>query len=135
MDASTLRVADTATIHLKSADGVPLYHDGKPVQITIYGPGSRQAAAVETAQTSRALKRMHDNDGKVTAPTAEERRQEAAQDLAAVTVSFDQLTYGDKTGTALFEAVYADAALGFIANQVQKASADWGKFKGAQPTA
>lgn len=135
MDASTLRVADTATIHIKSADGVPLYEDGKPVTITIYGPGSTQAAAVETKQTSRALKRMHDNDGKVTAPTAEERRQETAQDLAAVTVAFDQLTYGDKTGTALFEAVYADPKLGFIAGQVQKASADGGKFKSGPQTA
>jgi hypothetical protein len=46
-----------------------------------------------------------------------------------VTVSFEGLTYGDKTGTELFEAVYGDPELGFIAKQVTKHLADWGNFK------
>lgn len=133
MDASTLRVADTASIHLKSADGVPLMHDGNPVRVTIYGPGSAQAAAIETRETNRTVRRMNENGGRLTAPTADERRAEVAEDLAAITVAFENLTYGYKVGAQLFEAVYADPALGFITAQVQKARDDWGKFKSASP--
>jgi ABC-type Fe3+-hydroxamate transport system substrate-binding protein len=129
MDASSLKVAATAPIHVKDAAGEPLYEGDKPVRIIVHGPGSRAYGAVETRQTARALKRMNDNDGKVTAATAEERRQETAEDLASITVAFEHLTHGDKQGTELFEAVYGDPELGFIAKQVTKALADWGNFK------
>lgn len=129
MDAASLKVAATAPIHVKNAAGEPLYDGDKPVRIIVHGPGSRAYATVETRQTARALKRMHENDGKVTAATAEERRQETAEDLAAVTISFENLTCGDLQGTELFEAVYGDPELGFIAKQVTKHLADWGNFK------
>lgn len=128
MDASTLKVAPTATIHVKNAAGEPLYEGEKKVQIVLHGPGSRPFSTIEARQTARMLKRMNDADGKLTAASAEERRQEAAEDLAEITHSFENLTYGDKTGAALFEAVYADPELGFIAAQVGKAVKDWGNF-------
>jgi hypothetical protein len=128
MDVSNLQVADTATIHVKSAAGEPLYDGDKPVTIVVYGPGSRAFATVESRQTSRALKRMNDNEGKITAATAEERLKETAEDLATITVSMD-LTKDKLTGAELFEAVYGDPKLGYIAKQVTKYLADWGNFK------
>ena len=134
-DITTQAVVDTATIHVKNAAGEPLYADAertKPVQIIIYGPGSKAHGAVEARQSTRALKRMQDNDGRITAPTAEERTQEAAEDLAALTVRFENLSYppaGDKQGTELFEALYRDQKLGFIVKQVTKHLADWANFK------
>jgi hypothetical protein len=128
MDVSTLQVADTAIIHVKSASGEPLYDGDKPINIVVYGPGSRAYATVESRQTARALKRMNDNDGKVTGATAEERLKETAEDLATITVSMD-LTSGKLTGQELFLAVYGDPKLGFIAKQVTKHLADWGNFK------
>jgi hypothetical protein len=135
-DITTQAVDDTAAIHLKNAAGEPLYADGdaraKPVRIVVYGPGSKAFGAVETRQSARALKRMQDNDGKITAPTAEERVKETAEDLAALTVRFENFTYspaGDAQGAELFEAVYRDQKLGFIARQVTKHLADWGNFK------
>lgn len=135
-DITTEAVDETATIHVKNAAGELLYADGKerkkPVQIIIYGPGSDAFAAVESRQSSRTIKRMQDNDGKFTAAPFEERRSEAAEDLAALTVNFVNFAYppaGDAQGAALFAAVYRDPKLGFITKQVQQAVTDWGKFK------
>ncbi len=137
MDITTQAVRDTAAIHIKGADGEHLYSDGKPVRIVIFGPGSRRFAEVEARQTSRAVKRMQDNDGKVSVPSPEQRAKEQAEDLAAITVAFENLTYppaGDKQGSELFEALYADPTLGFIHRQITKAVQDWGNFTGGSAT-
>lgn len=140
-DISKIAVSETTTIHVKDAAGEPLYADAErklPVQIIIWGPGSDAYGVVESRQTARALKRLNENDGKVTAPTLEERRAEAAEDLAAITVKFVNFNYppaGEAQGAPLFEAVYADKALGFIAKQVQKTVSDWSAFsKGSHPS-
>jgi hypothetical protein len=134
-DITTQAVADTATLHVKNAAGEPLYADdarGQPVRIVIFGPGSKAHGTVESRQSTRALKRMTDNDGRITAPTAEERISETAEDLAALTVAFENFEYppaGKAKGTELFEAVYRDQKLGFITRQVAKHIADWANFK------
>jgi len=68
-DITTEAVADTATIHVKNAQGELLYADAdrtKPVQIVVFGPGSKAYGLVEARQSTRAVKRMQDNDGKIT---------------------------------------------------------------------
>lgn len=133
-DITSLAVSDTSVIHIKNAAGEPVYdEEGKPVTITVYGPGSKAHGVVESRQSSRALKRMQDNDGKITAPSAEERAQETAEDLAALTVEigFAYPKAKDKKGAELFQAVYSDPALGFITRQVAKHIADWANFKAA----
>ncbi|MDZ7894232.1 MAG: hypothetical protein U5M50_04245, partial [Sphingobium sp.] len=72
------------------------------------------------------------NDGKVTLPSPEVRTAEQAEDLAALTVSFENLSYppaGDRQGTELFKALYKDPTLGFVTQQIQKAVTSWGNFK------
>lgn len=128
MDASTLKVAPTATIHVKNAAGEPLYDGDKKVQIVLHGPGSRVASQIEARQTARMLKRLNEADGKITAPTAEDKRTEAADDLAELTISFENLTYGEQTGTALYRSVYGDPDLGYITAQVTRAVKDWANF-------
>lgn len=136
MDILTQAIADTARLHVKGADGIPLYSgpDKKPVVIVLHSPGSEAYAQIETKQTQRFLKRMDDNDGKRTAMTAEERVSQTAEDLAELTVEFENLEYEGKTGRALHLAVYGNRHLGFIATQVNKYLADWGNFKGAPAT-
>ena len=132
-DIASQSAADTAPIHLKGLDGEHLYDNGKPVRIVIYGPGSKQFAAVEDRQTNRALKRMQDNDGKIAVAPPEQREREAAEDLAAITVRFENFDYSpaaDKPDAEKFMALYMDRKLGYITKQVQKAVADWGNFKG-----
>ena len=84
MDASTLKVAATGVIHVKDAAGAPLYDGDKPVRITVHAPGSRAYGAVESRQTARTIRRMNENEGKYTTPTAEERLAETAEDLADI---------------------------------------------------
>jgi hypothetical protein len=132
MDVSKLLVADTGTLHVKNAAGEPLYADAartQPVRIIVHSPGSPAYGAIDSRQTARALKRMNDNEGKMTAPTAEERLAELAEDLSTVTVRFENLTDGDKTGEDLFRSVYGNPKLGFIAAQVTKYLKDWGNFQ------
>ncbi len=135
MDILTQAIADTATLHLKGADGQLLYSgqgtDKKPVLAILHSPGSEAYAEIETKQTQRFLKRMDDNDGKRTAMNADERLAQTAEDLADATVEFQNLNLGEHTGRALLLAVYGNRKLGFIANQVTKYLADWGNFKGA----
>lgn len=134
-DITTQAVAETAPIHVRGADGLPLYHDGKPVRILLYSPGSPAFAEVEDRQTARAVKRMQDNDGKLTVAPQEQRSAELADDLASVTAGFENLAYppaGDQQGKELYRALYSDKRLGFIAEQVQKALRDWGNFAPAQ---
>lgn len=132
-DITSQAVADTAPIHLKGPDGEHLFDaDQKPVRIVVYGPGSRQFAAIEAKQTARAVKRMQDNDGKVAVAPPEQRDAEQAEDLAAITVAFENFTYppaGDKQGQELFQALYADRRLGYITEQVLKALRNWGNFR------
>lgn len=129
MDVSTLKAVESSRIHVKNAAGEPLYDGDKPVRIIVHGPGSRAYATVESRQSARALKRMNDNEGKITAATAEERVAETAEDLAELTIGFEGLTCNDLQGKELFHAVYSDPALGFITKQVTKHLADWGNFK------
>ena len=130
-DITAQAVADTAPVHIKGADGEFLYSDGKAVRIILYSPGSDRFAEIEARQTNRAVKRMQENDGKVSLAPPEQRRAELAQDLADITAGFENLSYppaGDKQGTELFIALYSDKKLGFIPQQLQKTLADWGKF-------
>lgn len=135
MDITQQAVVDTAPIHMKGADGEYLYSGGdtaKPVRIVIYSPGSKQFAAIEARQTNRAVKRMNENEGKVSVAAPEQAATERAEDLADITVAFENFTYppaGDKQGRELFQAFYADTKLGYMAQQVVKAVKDWGNFK------
>src|SRR3546814_5333114 len=98
-DITSQAVVDTAPVHLKGADGEHLFDaKGNPLQIVIFGPGSRQFAAIEARQTARAVKRMADNDGKPTVAAPEQRITEQAEDLAAITSEFRHFTYPPAEG-------------------------------------
>jgi hypothetical protein len=111
------------------------------VRIHVHGPGSKAYGIVESRQSSRSLKRMQDNDGKITAASPEERVAETAEDLAAITASFENFDYQPEgeseplTGENLFRAVYANQSLGFITRQVTKFVGDWGNFSAASKAA
>ncbi len=134
---ASLAVAATASLHLKSVTGEPLFADEErtlPIRIILHGPGSQVAGIVEARQSARALKRMQDNDGKITAATREERIAETSEDLAALTAGFENFEYepaGGLTGDALYRALYADQSLGFITKQVMRFFGDWGNFNAA----
>ncbi len=134
----------TAALHVKNPAGELLFADDnreQPVRIHLYGPGSKQYAVIESRQSARALKRMQDNDGKITAATPEERAAETAEDLAALTSHFENFDYQPEgatepvVGDDLHRAVYANQSLGFITRQVGKFVGDWGNFSAASKAA
>lgn len=135
MDILTQAVADTGALHLKNAKGEYMYDGDKPVRVIVHAPGSKAFGAIEARQTQRAVRRMQDNDGKINLPEPEVRAAEEAEDLAAITVRFENLTLGDKTGDELARAVYSEPKLGFINRQVLKFINDWGNFTGGSATA
>ncbi len=132
-DITTQFPADTAAIHLKGLDGEYLYDkNGNPVRIVVYGPGSKQFSVIEERQTSRALKRMQENDGKLTPPPAQQRAKEAAEDLAAITVAFENFDFPPAKGKPdieKFEEFYAHPKSVHIRDQVAKAVKTEGNFK------
>ncbi len=141
---ASLAVAATAALHLKNPAGEMLFADDKrelPILIHLHGPGSKAYGVVESRQSARALKRMQDNDGKITAATPEERVAETAEDLAALTSHFENFEYQPAgasepvIGEDLHRAVYADQSLGFITRQVTKFVGDWGNFSAASKAA
>lgn len=133
MKISKLAVSPTAFLHLKGPDGVHLYESKKPVGIDLFGPGSPEFSQVEARQSARALRLMQENDNKITLAPIEQRRTEAAEDLAALTAAFQYIDYDGPdgkplAGNALHVAVYSDPTLGWIKEQVTKFVGDWGRF-------
>jgi hypothetical protein len=129
-----LAVSNSGFLHLKGPDGALLYEGEEKVGIELYSPGSPQFARVEERQTARAIKRMQDNDNKVSLAPIEDRRSEAAEDLVELTAYFQHIEHDDAAGkplagAVLHAAVYSDASLGWIKEQVTKFVGDWGKFK------
>ena len=134
MKIAMLAVAATGFLHLKGPDGVHLYEKGEPVGIDLFGPGSRESAQVEERSSARAVKRMTDNDNKMTLAPIDDRRREAAEDLVTLTAGFRHIEYDGPdgqplVGAELFLAVYSDPKMGWINVQADKFQRDWGKFK------
>jgi hypothetical protein len=127
MDIRTLSVEETSTLHIRdSSDELVYTEDGKPVEIVVYGPGSRTFAKAQAAQQNRLLEKLK-KKGKVD-QSAQEKAEETADFLASCTKEFRNIELEKLQGEALFKAVYADTTLGFIAEQVNKHISDWSNF-------
>jgi len=128
-DIRKFAVEETGTIHLRDGDDELMYADEakqKPIRIVVYGPGSKTFAKAQAAQSNRLMDRLK-RKGK-TEKSAAEQAEETADFLAACTKSFENIEYDKLDGEALFKAVYADASIGFIADQVNKHLGDWANF-------
>lgn len=129
MDIRKLAVEETSTLHLHDGNDEPIYADGdesKPVRVVLYGPGSKTYKAAESKRNARAMERFRKKNQLKLSPEAEAK--ERAIFLVACTKSFENLSYDDLKGDALFEAVYTDSTLGFIPQQVETYLGDWGNF-------
>lgn len=125
-DISNLAVKETATIDLESPDGDVLTNDaGETVSITVYGPGSKQFQKAQSVRNRAILEYVRKGGKKM---RDHEQRELDAEFLAACTASFNGFVYKDLTGYEMFKAVYSDASIGFISEQVNKAIGDWANF-------
>lgn len=132
-DISSIEVAETTDVHLRDPEGELIYTpDGKPVTVTIYGPGSKPFAKAQAAQQNKALERLK-KKGKFE-QSADERAAEKAEFLASCTKSFNNFTYKGMEGREQFVAFYADQTRGFLVDQIDKEMGDWANFTGKSST-
>lgn len=128
MSIKNFAVCATGRLHLRDADDELMYtDDGKEIAVNVYGPGSKQFAKAQAAQSNRAIDKFK-KKGKAD-QTAEQKAAESAEFLSDITESFENVEYDGLTGSALAIAVYSDITLGFIADQVAKYVNDWANFK------
>lgn len=120
---------DTAVIDLLDGQGEPLMTDDDPplpVTATIYGPGSKQHANAVARSQARHIKANRERKGREATP--EEKTAHQAELLADVTLSLNNLEYGELQGREMHVAVYSDTSLGFIAERINRCSIDWSVF-------
>lgn len=117
-----LAIALTGDMPVKDAAGVPqLDADGNPLSITFHSPGSKvyQKAkhAAEQRNNTRALAAMQGGEDK---QTYEDKIAESAEFLAAVTKSFNGVSYEGKAGYEMYKAAYEDIEIGHIVDDARK---------------
>jgi hypothetical protein len=133
VDILKFAVEETSVLELRGADDAPLRgDDGAPMTVTVYGPGSKPYARAQAARQNRMVDRLK-RKGKAD-QSAEEKAREQAEFLAGCTKEFSaNIEYGGLSGEALHKAVYADARIGFIAEQVGAHLSEWGNFSKGSP--
>lgn len=122
MDIRKQAVQETGRFQVRDVNDVLI--DG--MYITVYSPGSKQYARANAERQNAMLEKARAK-GKIN-QTAEQRAAENAKFLTACTVSFEGIEYDDLAGNELFEAVYSDLTIGFIADQVASFVGDWANF-------
>jgi hypothetical protein len=134
MNIRQFEVEETAVVELNTAADEPMIgEDGKPMTITVYGPGSKQHAAAQAVSQNRMFDRMR-KKGKVE-QTADEKARENVDFLVACTKEFSaNIQVDDLKGEELYRAVYGNRKLGFIGDQVAKVLGEWGSFTKASHT-
>jgi hypothetical protein len=124
----TLSLKDTTSLHIKHpVTDELLYADEaktKPVEIELYGTGSKQYRNALTAMQNRALKR-----GKKQA-TAEVMRDEGIELLVACSAKANNFAYNGKplNDDSAFRALYGDASFSWLKEQVDAGLGDVSNF-------
>lgn len=129
-DITSVAASETSVLELVNAADEPLLDEaGKPLTITLYGPGTAQFARASQRRQNKLLDRLKKKGKADLSP--DEQIAEQADFLASVTVSFNGWSYppaGKATGAELFKAAYKDRSIGFIADQVTAFVGDWANF-------
>ena len=122
----SIAAVNASTFQLRNGQDELLWSDGQPVNVTVYGPGSKEYQKASAKATARAMERMKARSK--FEQSAEDKLAETANHLADITVGFDNLDYEGLTGRDLAVGIYGNAQLGFITEQVNKHSVDWANF-------
>jgi len=130
-EITQLAVNETTDIHLRGPDDELLYDEaGRPVTITVNGPGTKAFAKAQQAKNKALMEYVRKGKNK-----PDTTLEDNAEFLARVTVSFNNFWYKGLSGYEQFKACYLDQRVGFIAEQVGKELTDWSNFtKGSTKT-
>jgi hypothetical protein len=128
-DLSQFEVAEIGVLEVLNVKDEPLLHNGEPVRIHLYGPGSAQfvraQAKADAASQQRTFAALR---GKVNKTAIDDQREDLIIKLAACTAQIENFPI---PGGA--EALYRNAKLGYITNQVIKYLDDWANFQQPSP--
>ncbi len=133
----SLAIAAFATMPVRDADGEAQVDGvGNPLSITYHSPGTKQYQkakhAAEERNNTRVFGRMQ---GKSEAKqSADDKVNERAEFLAAVTISFNNFNDGEDGGFEMFKRVYSDIELVYLAEDGEKFLGERGNFKKSSPT-
>ena len=121
-DIAQFEASDTAVMDVLLPNGQPMIHNGKPVQIELYGPGSEQdfkaQVEIDRVNSERMMQTLR---GKTVKDEVAERRAAQIKKLAAVTKEVRNFPVSAAE-------IYGNTKLGYITNQVLKFQGDWANF-------
>jgi hypothetical protein len=126
MDIRKFKVNQTTRLVLKDAKGEPITDDGKEVAVIVHGPASKRFALARQNQNNRMMDKLKTKGNAEQTP--EQTARETAEFLTECTESFEHVERDDLQGADLAKAIYMDASIGFIAEQVNKHIGDWANF-------
>jgi hypothetical protein len=119
-------------INLKAPDGSPLLdaQTQQPAYARVHSPASKIYEVAHATKRRKAMKRVRDAGGRIEA--AADDSADNLEFLVAITEEFVgasvPLPEGESGSKAMVRAVLSNPALGFIRDQIEGASSDWGSF-------
>ena len=121
-DLAQYELTDTATLTIETPKGDEMLVEGKPVKITVYGPGSKQfnkaKHVYESAASARTFAAMRNKPAKNAAELAQ---KDLAEFLAACTLSIDNFPIDALE-------IYSNPRLKYITDQVNTFLGDTENF-------
>lgn len=131
IDLSTKLVPSTGLVQVKNADGSLMFDSaGKGAFARMHSPASKTWEVANAARRRKQMKRVRENGGKIEA--ASDDADDVIDFLCAITEEFVNLTVplteGDASAKAMVRAIYTNPQLGYIRDQMDADSRDWGSF-------
>lgn len=130
MDLSKIEIPDTAEIHVKHPTQGPLYNGEDPVTITVYGPGSDQAAQVRRMLLKETSDKALKAGKKKIMFSGEEIDERLVRRLTIQTAAVKGMTLGgaEITPDNIGNLVYRNPKFSWISEQVLEKIEDWEAF-------
>lgn len=130
-------VPTVGTIALRQADGSPLLGDDKqPCFARVHSPASKVWEVAHAALRRKTMKRVREAGNRMEA--AVDDAEDKVDFLVAITEEFIgvevPLNEGQTGAKAMVRAILSHPQLGYIRDQIEGASGDWGSFTGGSAT-
>lgn len=136
IDLTQKLVSAIGYVQIKNADGsLMLDETGKGAYARMHSPASKTWEVANAARRRKLMKRVRENGGKIEA--ANDEPEDVIDYLCAITEEFvgvsAPLPEGEAGAKALVRAIYANPQLGYIRDQMDASSKDWGDFLASLP--
>jgi hypothetical protein len=134
-DIRQLEILDQGEFKVTNAAGAQQYDtEGRELSITLASPGTKKYLQAEHAYNQKqAARRTAMAMNRNTKSNYQDEIAEKAEFFAGITLSFNNFTYGDKTGYEMYKAFFSNPKLGFVAVGVDRYLGDWGNFNPSVP--